>query len=117
MTSRLARVLLEELADDPEAREELRALLGAAESERLLKTAEAADRLGCHTKTLTDWAAAGRVRGAFLLGREWRYRASELEVLPATPRTLPPAAPGRAVRRPGPSSATESIRGTTKRAA
>lgn len=113
----IVRALVAELADDPEALEELRGLLDTAQAERMLKTDEAADLLGVHPKTLTRAAGAGRVRGAQRVGaRGWRFRASELELLPPEPVDVGPAGAGRG-RRPGTSSAAASIRGNLRSAA
>lgn len=120
MTDRLtlARAVLTDLAADPAAIEELRSLLDTAQAERMLKADEAADLLGVHPKTLTRAAGAGRVRGAQRVGaRGWRFKASELELLPPEPTSVGPAGAGRGVRRPGPSSATAAIRGDLRNAA
>lgn len=118
MSDRLsvAQIVVGQLAADPAALEELRALLGSAEAERMLTTHEAAAQLGVHPTTLTRWANEGRVRGAYRIGaRNWRFRASELEVLPATPRDLGEAGPGQG-RRPARSAAAAAIRGIGKAA-
>lgn len=113
----VARAFVAELADDPAALEELRELLDTAQGERMVKAPEAADVLGIHPKTLTRAAAAGRVVGAQRVGaRGWRFKLSELELLPPEPSELGPAPAGRGIRRPGASSATMAIRGAQRAA-
>lgn len=87
----LVLALLGELRANPDACQELRALLNERQADdRLLSPTEAAMRLGVHPKTLTGAAAAGRVVGATRVGRHWRFVPAEL-ALEAAHRA--PAAP------------------------
>ncbi len=106
----LAQALVRELADAPEALEELRQLL-APPVERLLTSKQAADFLNVHVETLNRARRAGRVVGAERVGAsKWGYRLSELKMLPPPELSIAPTA-GRGVRRPGTSGATAAIRG------
>lgn len=88
----LVLAILDELSANPDACQELRALLNARTSDdRLLTPREAAERLGVHPKTLTRAAAAGRVAGARRVGRHWRFDPTELALEP--PRSACPQAP------------------------
>lgn len=110
------RVLLAELSDDPEALDELRRLLAGPEPQRLLKTAEAAERLGVHPRTLVRKAAEGLVVGAERVGAHaWRYDPASLRLLPPSSAGRSTAGSGRGLRRNEPSAATLAIRGPSKR--
>lgn len=113
----LVRVLIAELGEDAEALDELRRLLAGPEPQRLLKTAEAAERLGVHPRTLVRKAADGLVVGAERVGAHaWRYDPASLRLLPpssASPST--PAGSARGRSRNEPSAATLAIRGPGKR--
>jgi excisionase family DNA binding protein len=75
--------------------ERLRPRLAQPDEARLLTPVEAAERLGCHPKTLVRAASAGRVRGAERVGRAWRFRAGDLTLdPPANFKTAAPP-PGR----------------------
>lgn len=115
----VARALVAELADDPAALEELRELLTVADQGRLLTPVEAADRVRMCYQSFMKANRDGRVLGAVPYGkRGWRFRAAELEVLPPFDRQLGAAGPGRGqTRRPGRSSAVQSIRGEKAAAA
>jgi excisionase family DNA binding protein len=45
--------------------------------ERLLTAAEVAEIVGFTADTIVDWAEAGKIP-AFKLGRQWRFRESEI---------------------------------------
>jgi len=47
-------------------------------NEKLLTVDEAAEVLRIHPETARKWVRAGRIAGAFKLGRVWRVRLSEL---------------------------------------
>jgi len=48
--------------------------------EKLLTDVEVASLLGLHRKTVQQMARAGRIR-AYRLGRYWRFRLADVEVL------------------------------------
>lgn len=106
----LVRAALDELRDDPDAAAELREILDGVRVERLLNTTEAAERLGVHPDTLTKAAREGRVRGAVRQGvKLWRFKPSELEMLPPLAPDISTAGPRRASRRPGKSAAASAM--------
>lgn len=106
----VAQALVAELANDPAALNELRQLLTLdAGEERLVTTREAAKHLGRHPRTVAKWAREGRLKGAYPGTNGWRFKLSELEVLPAEPTDLGTARARR--RRAGTSAAGDSIRG------
>lgn len=110
-----ALAILADLNDQElaEFAERLAPHLTAHLSERLLTPAEAAAQLAVHPKTLVRAAADQRVTGAVRVGHGWRFRASELELLPATPTT--PSASAPTIARPRHSdagtAAVDAIRG------
>jgi len=53
------------------------------EASRLLLPAEAAGRLGVCTRTLANWALAGKLTAQRTLGGKRRYRESEVTALAA----------------------------------
>jgi excisionase family DNA binding protein len=108
--------LLDELDDDG-----LRELAGRLrpylhdDPGRLLDARKAAELLGLHADTVVRMARAGRIR-AVKAGREWRFRADQLDIRPRRgklPPAPPPAAPRRA-RAPG-GAAAAAIRGGAQR--
>lgn len=112
----VTRLILAELADDPDALAGLRALL-AAEPDRpaLLTPADVAERLGVSTRTVNRWATEGRLP-AVKYGRGWRFDPQRLDLAPAARRQLGPAPAGRA-RRAGDSIGAQAILDVARRAA
>lgn len=107
-------VLMAELEADPAAREELREMIGATgapadTAEQWLSTRQAAERLGINYETCRRFAKTGRIVGAEWDGSRWRFRSSELEIIPLAP--LPGAGPGRGRRGRTTSNAAAAIRG------
>ncbi len=51
------------------------------ESEKLLTPREAAELFGVHAKTLSRWAAAGRLTSIRTLGGHRRFRETEIRKL------------------------------------
>lgn len=51
------------------------------ENEKLLTPREAADQFGVHPKTLSRWAAAGKVTSIRTLGGHRRFRETEIRKL------------------------------------
>lgn len=93
--SPLAAALLDEL--DQAACRELAELLRpylAREPDRMLDAREAAALVKVSPETLVRMAKAGRVP-AVKFGREWRFRADQLEISPQTSRSLSPAPAAR----------------------
>jgi len=93
----LLAALLAELDDDEAARRELAKVLRpclAAEPDRLLDAREAAALVKVNPETLVKMAKTGRVP-AVKFGREWRFRADQLEASPAAGRPRSPAPPAR----------------------
>jgi excisionase family DNA binding protein len=110
----LAAALLDELdqATCRELAERLRPYL-ASQPDRMLDAREAAALVKVSPETLVKMAKAGRVP-AVKFGREWRFRADQLEISPQTGRSLSPAPAAR----PRPAAArgrasTLAIRGRT----
>lgn len=116
----VARAVLAELADDPEAVAELRTLLSSVTGVtpgELLTAAEVAERLKVDKRTVNRWAAEGRVP-AVAAGNAWRFR---LEDVVAKPKrqvstggqvTCPTRDSRRSPRRrPSGSSVADAIRG------
>jgi excisionase family DNA binding protein len=108
----LAQALLDQLDDQAldvlAAR--LRPRLVAVDQDRLLTVAEAAARLSVHPKTVTRAAAAGRAGGAVRVGREWRFRASQLAIEPPSHVAAAPAPAARTTRARRERSAADAIR-------
>lgn len=99
----VVRLVLAELADDPGALAELRALL-AVESARsaLLTPAEVSERLGVSSRTVNRWATQGRLE-AVKVGRGWRFDPDRLDLAPIHRRPTGDGdrpAPQRPRRRP-----------------
>src|SRR5437016_2308769 len=94
----LADVLLGSLDDAAtrELAERLRPHLPPAPA-RLLDAREAAALVGLHPDTLVRMARSGRV-WAQKAGREWRFRADRLEILPRGGEASPTWHPVRAAR-------------------
>ena len=108
----LVDLIVEELREHPEKADAIRAVLEDARDERLLTTSEAADLLGVHPDTLTRAAREGRCRGAQRAGvKLWRFRSSELEILPPQPPDITAVGNGHPTRRPGRSPAASAIAG------
>ncbi len=114
--SAIAALLVDELDDDG-----LRELAGRLrpylhdDPGRRLDARKAAELLGLHTDTVVRMARAGRIR-AVKAGREWRFRADQLDVRPKRgklPVAPPPAAPRRARARGD--AAAAAIRGAAQR--
>jgi excisionase family DNA binding protein len=110
MTS-IAAALLAELDDSAlaELADRLRPYLDRKAGDNLLTPAQAASRLGVHTKTITRAAAAGRIPGAIRVGRAWRFRPDGLSLTP--PTGVPPAPEKPARPRPVAGGAVDAIRG------
>jgi len=110
----LAEALLGTL-DDASARElaaRLRPHLPVDPS-RFLDAREAADVLGLHPDTLVRMARTGRI-WAQKVGREWRFRADQLEVRPVNGEARHPLRVTRSRRSErGSSSSVAAIRGST----
>lgn len=66
---------------DPAERDEVLKLLAAkpAPKDRLLKTRDAAARVGCHVKSLFLWAKQGRLHPVHQTARRVRWSLRELE--------------------------------------
>lgn len=81
----------------------------------LLTVAEFAARVGMNPDVVTRCAREGRIPGARKVGREWRFDADRLQVLPVDRQ--PPALPGPltlvARGRPAPDRAAASLRRCT----
>ena len=110
--SAFAGVVLADLTDEQLSvlAARLRPHLDGGRDGRLLSPAEAAMRLGVHVKTLTRAARQGRVPGARLVGRAWRFDPSQLDLEPVarTSTPVPPARPRRRAR--ASSAAVDAIR-------
>ena len=110
----LAEALLGTL-DDASARElaeRLRPHLPVDPS-RFLDARGPADVLGLHPDTLVRMARTGRI-WAQKVGREWRFRADQLEVRPVNGEGRHPLRVTRSRRSErGPSSSVAAIRGST----
>jgi excisionase family DNA binding protein len=91
----LATALLDELdqATCRQLAERLRPYL-AGQPNRMLNAREAAALVKVNPATLVKMAKAGRVP-AVKFGREWRFRADQLEIIPQTGRSLSPAPAAR----------------------
>lgn len=78
---------------------------------RFLDTREAAQVLGLHPDTLVRMARAGRI-SARKVGREWRFRADQLDIRPVAARaeTVPPVRV-RSARRASSRASIAAIRG------
>jgi excisionase family DNA binding protein len=110
----LAAALLDELdqAACRELAERLRPYL-AGEPDQMLDAREAAALVKVSPETLVKMAKAGRVP-AVKFGREWRFRADQLEISPQTGRSLSPAPAARPRPvAPRERSSTLAIRGRT----
>jgi excisionase family DNA binding protein len=109
----LVDLIVEELRRHPEKADEIRAVLKDTGDERLLTTSEAADVLGVHPDTLTRAAREGRCRGAQRAGvKLWRFRSSELEILPTRRPDITAVGNGNPTRRLGRSPVASAIAGT-----
>lgn len=84
----------------------------------LLSPADAAAQLGIHPKTLTRAARDGRVPGARLVGRCWRFDPTMLDLLPVSRTRIDPVA-AHPRRRASPTNGArctvDAIRGPTRR--
>jgi excisionase family DNA binding protein len=109
----LAAALFAELGDDElrELASRLRPFLDREHNDDLLTPAQAARRLGVHTKTITRAAGAGRVTGAVRVGRAWRFRSDGLSLDPPAGVAPAPAKPARP--KSVASSAVHAIRGVS----
>jgi hypothetical protein len=103
-TTPIVCALLAELSSgavDEETKQELARALGlVAEPDRLLAAAEKGAQLGLHPDTLVKKARAGLVPGARKVGREWRFPAGQLDILPAAQPPSNPPPPTRSRRPP-----------------
>ena len=109
----LVDLIVEELRRHPEKADEIRAVLEDTCDERLLTTSEAADVLGVHPDTLTRAAREGRCRGAQRAGvKLWRFRSSDLEILPPQLPDIAAVGNGHPTRRPGRSPVASAIAGS-----
>lgn len=93
----IAAELIRELRADPALLAELRRALDGdpappPEPVVLLSAEKAAERFGCHYKTLQRWCCEGRVPGAFKAGRNWMVPGDAI----VDPK---PRSPGRGRRR------------------
>lgn len=66
---------------DPAERDEILKLIAAKPTpkDKLLKTKEAAERVGCHVKSLFLWARQGRLHPIHQTARRVRWSLRELE--------------------------------------
>lgn len=86
----IARAIVDELRDDPDALAELRALVSdTTPVGHLLRPDEAADRLGVSRRTVNRMAVEGRIP-AVKVGRGWRFPADQLVVAPRGTRAPDP---------------------------
>ena len=76
--------VLELVRSDPEFRQELLSMLAAPRTE-LLDTAAFAALKGLHPDTVVRMVRAGRIPSARKEGREWRFPADDLQILPKSP--------------------------------
>ena len=76
--------ILELVRSDPEFRQELLTMLAAPRIE-LLDTAAFAALKGLHRDTVVRMVRAGRIPSARKEGREWRFPADDLQILPKSP--------------------------------
>lgn len=93
----IARAIVHELRDDPEALAELRKLVAdTTPAGHLLRPEEAAERLGVSRRTVNRWATEGRIPAVKAGGgRGWRFPADRLVVAPPRRRTPEPPPPPR----------------------
>lgn len=98
----IAKAIVDELRDDPDALAELRRLVTASAADPiLLDVPKAARRLGKHPKTIERWCRDGRIEGARKVGATWRIPPDALDHVGArpeqspTPQTSPVRQPNR----------------------
>jgi len=108
--------VLELVRSDPEFRQELLSMLAAPRTE-LLDTAAFAALKGLNRDTVVRMVRAGRIPSARKEGREWRFPADDLQILPKSPtgERQPLRVERRSHRRAAsdPSSAVDAIRFAT----
>jgi excisionase family DNA binding protein len=85
-------LMLELLSSDPEIQQAVASAPGSGII-KLLDTAAFAELTGLHRDTAARLAREGRIPGARRQGREWRFPANDLQILPIVPvyRRPPPA--------------------------
>jgi len=101
-------LMLELLSSDPEIQQAVASAPGSGIT-KLLDTAAFAELTGLHRDTVARMVREGRIPGAHKQGREWRFPADDLQILPKvqTHRSAPPA---RRRNAPSTSSVVDAIR-------
>jgi len=74
-------LMLELLSSDPEIQQAVASAPGSSIT-KLLDTAAFAELTGLHRDTAARLAREGRIPGARRQGREWRFPANDLQILP-----------------------------------
>jgi excisionase family DNA binding protein len=102
-------LILELLASDPEIQQAVSSAPGFGITQ-LLDTAAFAELKGLNRDTVARMVREGRIPGAQRVGREWRFPADDLRILPKVQHRSVPQPPSRRRRAPDTSASDAMLR-------